>query len=361
VVVSDADGEVFERAAEGNNLTASTQALRLTHPDLVVDSVSLPGGNAAESGSNITVNWVGRNAGSGTTTANWVDRVYLSTDATRSADDILLGSLPHSGAVDPVGTYNGSIAARLPDGVTGSMRILVVSDAASDVLEGVGEGNNIAASGALSISLAPYADLTVTRVDAPPLLIGDPVDLTVTWEVRNDGTGPGTVNSWLDRVVLSRDQVLGNADDLVLGEFEHTGGLPVGVSYPRTETFPLPPATGARFFLFVKTDATNVVYEHTDAASNVGTPGHPVDVVRKPYSDLVVDEVTVDATGQMASSQRVLDGLERRHWIDRPDPVVRNVYLSRDTTFGMAMIDSSARSRTPVRWVSTTATRALAR
>ena len=75
--------------------------------------------------------------------------------------------------------------------------------------EGAGETTGTRASAPVEISLFPYADLTVTEVIAPELLVGDPVDLTVTWTVQNVGAGPGRVGSWTDRVVLSRDEIVG--------------------------------------------------------------------------------------------------------------------------------------------------------
>ena len=101
-------------------------------------------------------------------------------------------------------------------------------------------------------------------------MIGDPVDLAVSWQVRNQGTSAGLVDRWIDRVVLSRNDTPGDGDDLVIGEFPHVGLLPVGVVYERSETILLPPATEGRFHLFVTTDATDVVYEHTNLAANVG-------------------------------------------------------------------------------------------
>ena len=48
-------------------------------------------------------------------------------------------------------------------------------------------------SAAVAVTLAPYANLTVTEVTALDRIIGDPADLTVAWKVKNVGTGPGLV------------------------------------------------------------------------------------------------------------------------------------------------------------------------
>ena len=50
---------------------------------------------------------------------------------------------------------------------------------------------------ARGLAYAPYADLLVSDVTCQELLIGDPVDLTVSWTVTNMGTGPRRVDGAL--------------------------------------------------------------------------------------------------------------------------------------------------------------------
>ncbi|MCI0535453.1 MAG: putative Ig domain-containing protein, partial [Verrucomicrobiales bacterium] len=292
IVSTDQAGQVFERDGEINNTLASTNAMAITHPDLVIDAVTAPA--TAQSDAEIDVTWTGRNAGTGAVVGSWVDRAYLSADDAFSLGDVLLGELARNAALNPAQTYNGTLRVLLPKGVEGNFRVLIVSDASEQVLEGAGEGNNAAASAVIAVALQPYAELEVTSVTAQPLLVGDPVDLTVSWVVVNRGTGAGAVDSWVDRVVLSTDATLGNGDDRLLGEFAHTGLVPVNEQYSVTQVIALPPALQGRFTLFVQADATDVVFEHTNARSNVGQQS-PVDVVRIPYADLAVDAVNVQA------------------------------------------------------------------
>ncbi|MBI2322656.1 MAG: hypothetical protein HYU88_11375, partial [Chloroflexi bacterium] len=97
--------------------------------------------------------------------------------------------------------------------------------------------------------------------------------------------------------MLSRDAQLGNGDDLVIGQFEHQGLMPVGSQYTQQKIIKLPPRTEGRFTLFVNTDATDAVYEHTNTRTNVASPAHLVDVTPIPYADLQVDTVVADANG----------------------------------------------------------------
>ena len=80
----------------------------------------------------------------------------------------------------------------------------------------------------MEVELAPYADLAVSAVAAPQQIIGDPADLTVSWTVANQGTGAGPVDTWTDAVILSRNEVLGDGDDWIVGRFTHSGLMPWG-------------------------------------------------------------------------------------------------------------------------------------
>ena len=294
-VVTDTSSQVFERDGESDNQGTAGTALRATHPDLVLDVVT-PSGTPV-SGKPLDVSWTARNAGTGPAAGDWLDRVYLSLDATLSADDVLLGSLAHAGPLASGVTYAAQLTVTLPNGVSGPYRLLVVADAADKLEEGSVEDNNSRASAEFNVQLAPYADLAVDNVTAPELIIGDPADLPVSWRVTNVGTGAGDVDTWVDRVVLSPDAVPGNGDDRVVGEYVHTGLMPIGTAYTRLETVPLPAELQGRFNLFVITDAADAVYEHTNSGANAVTPSHVVDVTPKPYADLQVDTVVADATG----------------------------------------------------------------
>ena len=136
------------------------------------------------------------------------------------------------------------------------------------------------------------------NVTAPQLTIGDPAEVTIGWEVRNFGTGVGLSNSWTDRVIASADTIVGNADDVLLGSFDHIGALAVGQNYRRQESILLPPEFQRRSHLFVKTDALSVVFENGLEANNVAEATHLFDVVTAPYSDLVVSSVVIPVTAE---------------------------------------------------------------
>ena len=57
-------------------------------------------------------------------------------------------------------------------------------------------------------------DLVVTSLIVPTeTLIGNPADAQLSWTVANLGTAATTVAEWTDRLVLSTNDIHGDADD----------------------------------------------------------------------------------------------------------------------------------------------------
>ena len=102
----------------------------------------------------------------------------------------------------------------------------------------------------------------MSGVTAPALTIADPAWVTVGWTVTNEGTGAGLTGTWTDRVIASRNTVVGDSDDVVLGNFEHTTGLARGDSYVRSEMLLMTPRFEGRYHLFVQTDAQRAVFQN---------------------------------------------------------------------------------------------------
>ncbi len=340
-VVTDAAGAV-EESDEANNLAALV--LLITNsglPDLVVAAVSGPTGGSA--GSTASVDFTVENIGNGpTSTGSWKDRIYLSTDAAFSAGDVLLAERTHAGVLSPMSTYSDSATVTLPSGISGSFYFIVVTDAANDVQEpGSGaEGNNAGASAAIAITLPPSADLRVDSASsAQTILIGDPADFTVTWTVSNQGSAATNADTWKDRVIFSPDNILGNGGDFVVGEFTHTGALPVGASYTDTEVALLPASLTGRFYVFVVTDALDTVLEAPDNASNSLLLAQPVDVMTRPYSDLIVASVgaatSATAGGNLSVTWTVqnqgIGTTSSPQWVDR-------IFISTDSSGSNAIL-----------------------
>ncbi len=100
-------------------------------------------------------------------------------------------------------------------------------------------------------------DLGIRDLVASPRVVsqGDAErKVEVVWSVLNRGGGPAPTGAWTDRLTFSADATLGNADDVVLGEFVRFDTLQPGSSYERRETVRLPAAAALgqrRIFLSV--------------------------------------------------------------------------------------------------------------
>jgi CARDB len=117
----------------------------------------------------------------------------------------------------------------------------------------------------------------------------------VGWTVTNQGTGVGITTAWSDRIIASKDNVVGNSDDIILGNFQHTGALNVGESYSRSEAILLPARFEGQYNLFVQTDAAGQVFENSLESNNNTLANNPLKVALRPYADLVVSSVAPNA------------------------------------------------------------------
>lgn len=321
-VRADHRGQVFEGGREGNN-AAATGALGLLHPDLTLAELELDS-TAVTSGATVRVTWDVQNSGDGVASGARTDRIWLSRDAVLDADDLLLGALDVTETLLPGGRSVAFTDITVPISASGSWFILVGVDAGAAISEPGGEDNNLGAI-ALDVTLAPYADLEVTEVMAPALLVNDPAELEITWTVANTGTGRGITETWVDRIWLSRDAIRGNGDDIEVARFTHTGGLDRDDAYTRTETFLLPPALSGRFTLYVTTDADGVVFENGQEADNTRALAGFLDVAPIPYADLVMASVTAPETAQSGEEITLAWRVENRgigltqvsRWTDR--------------------------------------------
>ena len=241
----------------------------LDFPDLLATEVTGP--EQAESGEEISVSWTVSNVGhAGTTLSGWSDQIFLSADEILgNGDDVFLGSFDHSGVLDVNDSYQQTQTVRLSDGISGGYYIVVKVDSENAVNEFALEGNNVTVSeNSTQVTLAPYADLIVSSVSAPDLVIGDPAEAVVSWTVENQGTGAGRTSEWTDRIVLSSNPDYGDADDQIVAEFMHSGVLDVGENYSRSEVVTLPAGLHARYHVFVVTDSAHEVYEYDFESNN---------------------------------------------------------------------------------------------
>jgi hypothetical protein len=213
--------------------------------------------------------------------------------------------LPGSSSLGPiVSVYNASgvyqpeaIGGRASDGLA-NVPITVSGTYYALVRSGNGTGGlndqylfdaNVVPTGSVN-----FPNLVVTAVNPPSgsgIISGQ--NIVYSFTIGNVGNASSAVGNWIDRAVLSQDQTLGNADDVLLGFFPHTGVLNVGGEYSATNTYRLPDGISGDFYLIVQADAGNAVNEYLFKGDNVTVSTNTFHIDVAPYPDLVVEGLTV--------------------------------------------------------------------
>lgn len=294
-VVADGENQVYEFNNENNNANYDRQQpgspmhISATPPDLTIpNSLSAPA--TGFTGQALSIGWTVRNQGAFEAAPNWFDAVYLSADQTLNTDsDTLLSSVFRSSALGPGLTYSVTANVTVPNCISGSYYLFVVTDSRRQIFEFDpnlnAEANNTSQASPIQIMDAT-PDLRVTTVGHPATGNAGQ-QITVNWTVANQGNGATSATKWTDRVYLTPTQVFDAATALLIGSFDHTGSLTNGNNYARMESLTIPNAAQGSYFVNVLTDANNEVEECANNANNSGD-GPQAIVISNSLPDLVV-------------------------------------------------------------------------
>ncbi len=301
IAVADAGNNIYEFDpkvdGEANN-ESSPKPIQLTNvpPDLQVMGVTHP--SNATGGENIGVSWSVLNAGPGSASGAWVDRVFLSPSLT---PDLI--SAIHSGSFQgsPLpsnGSYSRSVNVALPMTLTGNWYVHVRTDLSNSLDECEGEENNQSAnSGGISIApnpeLSNRPDLRITSMNVEGSSVRPFETFNVSWTGINSGNSPVASVAWLDAVYLSTDQVYSDGDR-ELGRVLRNGPLTVGSTYNAEAAVSLPNTAPGAYYLIVISDSGLNVDEGIFEGNNLDLI--PI-VVAGPEADLQVSQVAVPPTG----------------------------------------------------------------
>ncbi|MEM1451295.1 MAG: CARDB domain-containing protein [Planctomycetota bacterium] len=330
------DADEDDRLAEpdeGNNVAASVELdvsdARL--PDLVTDSVTF-GPLAIEAGQTIDVDDTVRNAGIEASGSFRVG-VYLSTDVTITAADVLVGHRQVLG-LDPGASdsANGSLTIPMFVGA-GAYYVGVLADDLAAVTEVDETNNGEVALDLLSVSAPPLPDLAPTVVAFAASTVEAGSDLVVEESVVNQGLAVAPV--FQVGVYLSTDITIDPATDVLLGT-RAVSGLSVGSSSASgAEALQVPgPTPAGEYFVGVVCDAAGLVPEFDEANNTLVASGR-VTVTTPPLADLVARTFSfspnaVDAgTGAVVTIQDEVDNVGQA----TSGSVRVAVYLSNDAAF----------------------------
>lgn len=282
-VRTDSGDSVEECEQDGNNLSAPRQiGVSNQQPDLRPTLISTPTtlllGDAATA--TITI----ENNGFGLSALGWYDRLYLATSDNEQGRP--LQSRISYGPIQAGGPYQVTFNYDVPVVEPGSYLLVASTDSDNHVAES-NEGNNRLLQ---SVTLAP------PNVDLVPANLNGPADaesgapIQVSWNVTNSGAAQTLATNWIDRVYLSRDQVL-DATDESIGYFTRNAALGSGANYAANLSVTPRQGLTGRYYLFVVSDAGNVVGELSESNNLLGP--RPIDLRLMQPVDLVPESVQV--------------------------------------------------------------------
>ncbi len=287
----------IEELDENNNMSRNSSAMQVSispYPDLQVSLVTAPGN--AFSGAKINVNWtVGNTGGTGPTkVSTWVDSIYLSRDTILDfGSDIPLGRKAHTGILQLDSTYSTSDSVTLPQKQYGKFWILVFTDATNAVYEYASENNNTGYSAdTIHVTLTPPPDLIVTSITIPDSA-GTLEPISIGWTVKNSGPGAPFESGWSDRVYISKSAAFHQDSVIDLGSFAQARSLDPDSTYVSNNTVPLPDKISGRYFVYVKTDCDDEVFEHDYNDNNISRSDTSILILAP---DLVITGISVPDT-----------------------------------------------------------------
>lgn len=332
IVITDAANGVNEHNSDTNNATVDSDPImvRLSpQPDLRVTRVQVPAN--AFSSQQTVVEWDITNAGNGSTgAANWQDYAWLSTDAVLDGSDTFLGQAQNTSYLNAGDSYRNTLAFTLPQGIDGDYFIIVKADGNNAVNEFAGENDNVG-SGPMHVTLTPPPDLRVFSVTAPSTAFsGQPMN--VGWRITNAGPGQTLENSWRDEIFLCRTNFLDGTQTSLGTEF-HSGVLNQNASYGVTNrSVTLPIGISGNYYLLIRADTFNNVFEHVFEANNVGSETSPTVVNLTPPPDLEVELVSVPANALASQPLTVAYSVANNGATATPNSSwTERCYLSSDT------------------------------
>jgi Subtilase family/SdrD B-like domain/Cadherin-like/Putative Ig domain/CARDB/Domain of unknown function (DUF4114)/Bacterial pre-peptidase C-terminal domain len=297
IVRTDANNQLLEYGKEDNNTTVDNQAILVSafHPNLQVTNVNAP--ETAFSSQETVIEWTVTNNGNGaTSTPVWYDKVWLSLDQTFDETDTYLGRVTNASYLNVGESYNNSLTVKLPRGIDSNYYFLVKTDADNQVSEFQNEEDNFAVSNPTDVDLTPPPDLQVTSVNAPSQGFSGQT-MSLSWVVTNQGTGRTLEESWYDEIIMSADEVI-DENDYRLGRLNHTGVLNAGESYTATQDVTLPVGVSGNFYVFIRTDSGDGVFESVFESNNTAFDNTPTTINLTPPPDLEVESVDVPTTAR---------------------------------------------------------------
>ncbi len=265
VIIADAKKMIYEHEAENNNLVKSP-TITITRdedklPDLAIQNVALP--QEILSGTTASISFdISNLSPAETNTDAWKYRLSLLNEMDKKLGN---ENYLHIGKLDGNSTYTENFDFKIPDGISGSYRLVIHADINYKVAEYYKENN--ADTIDIEIALSPWPDLVVQNLNFPATMIAGQ-EATISWEVKNAGQVPTKAEILSDKIYVSKDEVL-DEHDILLHSVVYDNTLAKGAVLSQNPVFRILPELDGNYYLIVMTDASNQEYEHTGEENNV--------------------------------------------------------------------------------------------
>jgi hypothetical protein len=305
-VTTNSLNTIFEANAAGTGETNNTEVVDIASaPDLQVKNLAVTS-SPVQSGATVTLSWNDVNAGVAATPAGWYDHIVVvnTTTGEQLVDSAVFydPTQPGNAPLASGQSLARSFTFALPDGKrgAGSLQISVTVNRDQNNVPSIieaADGIDAAANNEASITVQSqekaYPALTASNFVIPATGNGGD-QVQIGWTVTNLGSVATTASQWVDRIVLNPSPTFGNANDVTLAKYTHTGSLAPGQSYTSSQTLTLPLQTDGTFYVTVETDAGGAVIE-PDTLASTYAPAQQI-TITAPFADLSVPAVVAPAT-----------------------------------------------------------------
>lgn len=297
-----------------------------------VDYVPTPLSNAGlrhsiswYSGKPIIVSVIVANKGGEETKNHFNTVLYMSTSPDRNAAPLTaIASKTCKKSLLPGQNTTLEYAFYLPYDLYGNVYFHAYADINDAVYELANTQNNWGTSDKYDVLLCPGADFRLTKINVPSQLASS-ANIDVSYTVNNKGAGIPYKGKWRDRIYLSSSKDGLDSHAKEIGAFYQsghfvgktmflagsTGGGSVivppedfyytGDNYSATHSLDVGNLSSGTYYIYVKVDADNNVYEHEGEENNVIMSG-PIRIVQP---DLSAELISVSAD-TLISEQEVI-------------------------------------------------------
>jgi YD repeat-containing protein len=254
----DSLNSVYE-ANESNNQLAT--AITVTTPDLV--PTALTGPASASTQQAISVSWTVANQGTGPSGPARFDSLYISPNQVCCSGATWITDLGNTTTIAAEGSNSRTQTVTVPNLAAGNYYLILKVDSLNSVYEANESNNQLATAIAVTTP-----DLVPTALTGPASASAQQA-ISVSWTVANQGTGPSGPARF-DTLYISPNQVCCSGATYIT-DLGNTTTIAAGASDSRTQTVTVPNLAAGNYYLILKVDSLNSVYEANESNNQLAT------------------------------------------------------------------------------------------